>query len=139
MGFKDKMIKETLMTKNKLESYVYDARDKLSGEWKAFAQDKEVADIMDVAQKTEDWLYDEGQDVTKDEYLIKHENLDKQVKPVKQRMEMFLTLRQMLDYATQRFDYFANEIPNNVSFILTKIFRPKNIVILHQKINKKFF
>jgi len=113
MGFKDKMIKETLMTKNKLESYIYDARDKLAGEWKAFAQDKEVADIMDVAQKTEDWLYDEGQDVTKDEYLIKHENLDKQVKPVKQRMEMFLTLRQMLDYATQRFDYFANEIPNN--------------------------
>jgi len=113
MGFKDKLIRETLTTKNKLESYIYDARDKLAGEWKAFATDKETADIMDVAQKTEDWLYDEGEDVTKDEYLIKHENLDKVVKVVKLRMEMFLTLRQMLDYATQRFDYFANEIPNN--------------------------
>lgn len=113
MGFKDKMIKETLMTKNKLESTIYDARDKLASEWKAFATDIETAGVTDVAQKTEDWLYEEGEDVTKDEYLIKQENLDKQTRPVKLRMEMFLTLRNMLDIATQRFDYFANEIPNN--------------------------
>jgi len=113
MCFKDKMIKDTLMTKNNLESSIYGARDKLEGDWKLFSQDQEVDAILRVAQETEDWLYDEGEDVTKNEYLVKQENLDKQIKPIKERMDAYQNLKGMLDHAAQKFDYYVNVIPNN--------------------------
>jgi len=38
--------------------------------------DSEITGTIDQLQKTEDWLYDEGENVQKDEYLIKQENLN---------------------------------------------------------------
>jgi len=115
MCYKDKLLRDTLMTKNNLESSIYDYRHKLdaNGEWKAFALDSEIASIYDLSQKTEDWLYDDGENVTKDEYLIKQENLDKLVNPIKQRMEQYMSLKQLLNHASLRFDGYQVEIPNN--------------------------
>lgn len=117
MCMKDKLVKETLVTKNNLESFIYESRDRLVADFKNYATKSEAEAISTLAQKSEDWLYDAGQSVSKDEYLIKLGDLQKVVNPVKSRLDEYLQLRDMLNHAHQRFTYYTNEIPNNVSFL----------------------
>jgi len=50
MSYADKLITDTLMTKNNLEASIYGTRDKLSGDWKAFALDSENSSTLDLLQ-----------------------------------------------------------------------------------------
>jgi len=113
MCMKDKLMKDTLVVKNNLESFIYASRDKLGTEFKNYATPAEAEAISALASKSEDWLYDAGQAVSKDEYSIKLQDLEKVVAPVKSRMDEYMRLRDMLNHAHQRFTYYTNEIPNN--------------------------
>ena len=58
---KDRMMLEA--AKNKVESYIYKIKNKLSDEeetMEKFATEKERTNVQQLAEKAEDWLYDDG-------------------------------------------------------------------------------
>lgn len=71
----DRIIKETLDTRNKLESLIYSYRDQLDGEYKPYSNDEEATFAKAEIEKYENWLYDEGSDVSKDIYESKISDL----------------------------------------------------------------
>lgn len=62
------MIFETLESRNALESYVLEMRNRLSDELSAFIKDKEREAFNNTLSATEDWLYNEGYEAQKSEY-----------------------------------------------------------------------
>ncbi|CCD24241.1 adenyl-nucleotide exchange factor SSE2 NDAI_0C05820 [Naumovozyma dairenensis CBS 421] len=75
MFAQDKLVAETEDRKNALEEYIYTLRSKLEGDYSEFASDEEKEKLTDMLMKTEDWLYDEGDDSTKAKYIAKYEEL----------------------------------------------------------------
>ncbi|CDO53426.1 hypothetical protein DV451_003973 [Geotrichum candidum] len=71
----DKLVADTEDRKNTLEEYIYDIRGKLDGEYAPFASDDEKARLMDKLSAAENWLYDDGEDATKAQYIAKYEEL----------------------------------------------------------------
>jgi len=113
MSYKDKQVKETIATKNTLESLIYNSRDKLSSDWKVYAKQDEASHILDISKRIEDWLYEDGADVSKDQYLEKLEQLEKVVNVVKNRLEAYLKLKNGLEYAHGKLNYYQNAIAND--------------------------
>lgn len=83
----DVNMEQTKELKNTLESYVYDTRNKLQSTYRSFASDPERDGISFNLQQTEEWLYEDGYDESKDVYAEKLEDLKKMVDPVKQRYQ----------------------------------------------------
>eukprot|EP01116_Phalansterium_solitarium_P017318 TRINITY_DN4232_c0_g1_i2.p1 TRINITY_DN4232_c0_g1~~TRINITY_DN4232_c0_g1_i2.p1 ORF type:complete len:854 (+),score=362.08 TRINITY_DN4232_c0_g1_i2:164-2725(+) len=83
----DRLARETADTKNLVEGYVYDTRSKLSdgGEWAAFASAAERDALMQLLDRTESWLYDDGADQTKSVYSSKLHELQALGDPIKRR------------------------------------------------------
>lgn len=71
----DKLVADTEDRKNALEEYIYELRGKLEDKYKEFASDDEKLKLTDLLQKAEDWLYDDGYDLTKGKYIAKYEEL----------------------------------------------------------------
>lgn len=71
----DKIMEETKDKKNALESYVYDMRNKLFHKYNNYAMEYERQKLSQELQWTEDWLYEEGDDVSKEEYVKKLDEL----------------------------------------------------------------
>lgn len=71
----DKLVAETEERKNSLEEYIYDLRGKLEGIYAPFALEQEKTKLQELLTKTEDWLYEEGEDTTKAKYIAKYEEL----------------------------------------------------------------
>jgi hypothetical protein len=71
--------------RNDFESYIYDAREKLSGGvWSQYvANDQERDMLMDEITKSEDWLYDRFDDGTKVEFVEKLLDIQSKVGVVK--------------------------------------------------------
>jgi len=69
MAFDDRLITETADKRNELESYIYGMRAKLDGVLKVYATAQESTDLKKKMDKAEDWLYNEGFDSTKQEYV----------------------------------------------------------------------
>ncbi|XP_050370955.1 heat shock 70 kDa protein 16 [Argentina anserina] len=81
----DRAMEQTKDKKNALESYVYEMRNKLFNTYRSFASDQEREGISRRLQKTEDWLYDDGDDETENAYTSKLEDLKKLVDPIESR------------------------------------------------------
>lgn len=113
MNYKDKLVKDTLNVKNSLETYIYESRDQLQSAngWKTYSTEAESANILDLGQKTEEWLYNDGHDQTKDVYSTKLESMEKACNPVKSRMNKYLELRRLLNIANEKLHYFSNAVP----------------------------
>lgn len=75
MVMADKLVFDTEEKKNQLEEYIYELRGKLDDQYKDFASDAEKEKLSNLLMKTEDWLYDEGEDSTKGKYIAKYEEL----------------------------------------------------------------
>ncbi|EER32602.1 heat shock protein Hsp88 [Candida tropicalis MYA-3404] len=75
MVMADKLVFDTEEKKNQLEEYIYELRGKLDDQYKDFASDEEKEKLSNLLMKTEDWLYDEGEDSTKGKYIAKYEEL----------------------------------------------------------------
>lgn len=82
MIMQDKMEKERADAKNAVEEYVYEFRGKLNAELEKFVTDQERDQLRQILEETENWLYDEGEDVQKSVYVQKLNDLKKYGDPV---------------------------------------------------------
>ncbi|KAK4166011.1 putative heat shock protein Hsp88 [Cladorrhinum sp. PSN259] len=85
MFMEDKLVADTEEKKNELETYIYDLRNKLDDQYAELASEEEKTKIKEKLEKTEDWLYDEGDDTTKATYIAKMDEIRALAGPVVQR------------------------------------------------------
>ncbi|KAK1416833.1 hypothetical protein QVD17_25950 [Tagetes erecta] len=85
MALQDRVMEETKDTKNAVEAYVYDMRNKLHDKLHEFVTESEREAFIAKLQETEDWLYEDGEDETKGVYVAKLDELKKQGDPIEQR------------------------------------------------------
>lgn len=75
MFMEDKLVSDTEDKKNELESYIYELRGKIDGQYADFASDEEKAKLKEKLEQSEDWLYDEGDDATRSVYIAKMDEI----------------------------------------------------------------
>ncbi|KAK9060466.1 hypothetical protein SSX86_021170 [Deinandra increscens subsp. villosa] len=85
MALQDRIMEETKDKKNAVEAYVYDMRNKLGDKLHDFVTDLDRKALLTKLQETQDWIYGDGEDETKDAYIAKLNELKKQGNPVEQR------------------------------------------------------
>ena len=66
------LVRKTEDKKNAVENYIYEMRSKLEGELAAFAQEKEQKALSSLLEETQNWLYEQGEDATFEEYSKKY-------------------------------------------------------------------
>lgn len=81
----DKLQEETADRKNAVETYVYKIRNGLHGPLEPFASPAEKESLLSALQACEDWLYEDGEDVTKSVYVSKLEEMKGLCGPVEAR------------------------------------------------------
>lgn len=86
MANEDRVIIETADKRNELEAYLYAMRDKLDGPLKDFASPKEKDSLKSLMNAAEDWLYNEGFESTKQEYVRRIDELRKISNPIEFRL-----------------------------------------------------
>uniref|UniRef100_A0A8C7RLS2 Heat shock protein 4b n=1 Tax=Oncorhynchus mykiss TaxID=8022 RepID=A0A8C7RLS2_ONCMY len=88
MIMQDKLEKERNDAKNYVEEYVYDMRDKLHGRLEKFvSEQQDIKDfiILSIRIDTENWLYEDGEDQPKQQYIDKLAVLKKLGQPIQER------------------------------------------------------
>lgn len=75
MAAADKLVAETEDRKNALEEYIYEIRGKLDDEYAPFASEAEKEKLQKLLLAAEDWLYDDGDDASKAQYIAKYDEL----------------------------------------------------------------
>jgi len=83
----DRVFVETGQVRNDLESYIYDARDKISSSsgLSDYASNADKASFTSALEKMENWLYDEGYNATKSVYAEKLGELRAIGDPIEER------------------------------------------------------
>merc|ERR1711998_724116 len=71
----DRLIHDTQDRKNAVESYVYETRDALDMHLKEFVAEEPRQTLYSLLCETEDWLYGDGENSTKSEYVNKLKQL----------------------------------------------------------------
>uniref|UniRef100_A0A8C4DQW9 Heat shock protein 4b n=1 Tax=Dicentrarchus labrax TaxID=13489 RepID=A0A8C4DQW9_DICLA len=84
MIMQDKLEKERNDAKNNVEEYVYDMRDKLHGMLEKFVGESVNALSLKL-EDTENWLYEDGEDQSKQVYIDKLAELKKLGQPIQER------------------------------------------------------
>lgn len=85
MIMQDRLEKERCDSKNAVEEYVYEMRDRLCGPFEEFCEEEVRENFSKVLGDTEDWLYDEGENQNKQVYLDKLAELRKTGDPIANR------------------------------------------------------
>lgn len=75
MTAEDKLVADTEDRKNALEEYIYDMRGKLDDQYAEFASPEEKTKLSGMLEAAENWLYDDGEDALKAQYIAKYEEL----------------------------------------------------------------
>lgn len=75
MAIDDKLVADTEERKNALEEYIYEMRGKLDDVYANFASDAEKTKLHDRLNATEEWLYGDGDDASKGQYIARYEDL----------------------------------------------------------------
>lgn len=81
----DKLSIETAEKKNAVEAYIYDMRNKISGPLSSFATEQTISSFNTLLEDAENWLYGEGEDVTKSAYISKLNQLMAVGEPINKR------------------------------------------------------
>jgi len=81
----DRLAAETADRKNHVESYVYEMRGKISDSLASFATDAERDKLSKLLEDTESWLYGDGEDVSKSEYVKKLDDMKAIGEPIARR------------------------------------------------------
>jgi molecular chaperone DnaK (HSP70) len=82
----DWRMKQTSDSKNALEEYCYNMRDKLTESLAAYVTADEVLSFQSQLAETEEWLYGDGEEATKEKYDDKLHNLRNVIEtPINQR------------------------------------------------------
>ncbi|KAG9195236.1 hypothetical protein G6011_00356 [Alternaria panax] len=85
MIMEDKLVADTENEKNNLESFIYELKDKILDVYAEFASDDEKARLNTKLETIEEWLYDEGDDASKAQYVSKKEDIRSIAGPIIQR------------------------------------------------------
>ncbi|KAL5402577.1 Heat shock protein hsp88 [Paraphaeosphaeria minitans] len=85
MVMEDKLVQDTENQKNDLEAFIYELKDKILDVYAEFASDDEKARLNAMLEQIEDWLYDDGEDATKAQYVSKSEDIRSIAGPIIQR------------------------------------------------------
>ncbi|KAF2024663.1 heat shock protein 70 [Setomelanomma holmii] len=85
MIMEDKLVADTENEKNNLESMIYELKDKILDVYAEFASDDEKAKLNVKLEQIEDWLYEDGEDATKAQYVSKKEDIRSIAGPIIQR------------------------------------------------------
>jgi len=85
MIMEDKLVADTEDKKNELETYIYEARNKIDEQWAPFASEQEKEKLKAKLEATEDWLYEDGEDTTKAVYIAKMDEIRSIAGPIFQR------------------------------------------------------
>uniref|UniRef100_A0A673Y7R9 Heat shock protein 4b n=1 Tax=Salmo trutta TaxID=8032 RepID=A0A673Y7R9_SALTR len=85
MIMQDKLEKERNDAKNYVEEYVYDMRDKLHGRLEKFVSEADRDILSFQLEDTENWLYEDGEDQPKQQYIDKLAELKKLGQPIQER------------------------------------------------------
>ncbi|KAK6168417.1 hypothetical protein SNE40_020956 [Patella caerulea] len=83
----DKLEKERLDSKNAVEEYVYDMRDKISGQYEQYAKEDDRNTLTLRLEDTENWLYEDGEDVNKQVYIDKLKEIKNLGDPIVHRYQ----------------------------------------------------
>jgi heat shock protein 4 len=78
----DTLAIETAEAKNSLESYIYNTRSKLQDSLVPFSTEEERTPLLKMLDEAENWLYGDGEDVTKSVYAEKLASLQKHGDPI---------------------------------------------------------
>jgi len=89
MANEDRVIIETADKRNELESYIYSMRDKLDLSLKEFSTVADRDNLKKLMDVSEDWLYNDGFDSTKAEYIKKLDELKGLGNPIENRFADF--------------------------------------------------
>ncbi|KAF1912767.1 heat shock protein 70 family [Ampelomyces quisqualis] len=85
MIMEDKLVADTENEKNNLESMIYELKDKILDVYAEFASDEEKAKLNAKLESIEEWLYDDGEDASKAQYVSKKEDILSIAGPIIQR------------------------------------------------------
>uniref|UniRef100_A0A3Q2YEI2 Heat shock protein family A (Hsp70) member 4 like n=2 Tax=Hippocampus comes TaxID=109280 RepID=A0A3Q2YEI2_HIPCM len=85
MIVQDKQVKEANDAKNAVEEYVYDLRNKLCGIYEKYITEEDSNRLTLLLEDTENWLYEEGEDQSKDVYVEKLDALRSLGQPIQDR------------------------------------------------------
>ncbi|KAF2713160.1 heat shock protein Hsp88 [Pleomassaria siparia CBS 279.74] len=85
MFMEDKLVADTETQKNELESFIYELRDKIHGVYSEYANDDEKSRLATKLETIEDWLYDDGEDASKAQYVDKMGDIRSIAGPIIQR------------------------------------------------------
>ncbi|KAK9470244.1 heat shock protein 70 family [Dipodascopsis tothii] len=72
----DKLVADTEDRRNAVEEYIYDMRGKIEDKYAAFSSDEEKTKFRAMLDDAENWLYEDGEDANKAQYIAKYEELD---------------------------------------------------------------
>lgn len=89
MIMQDKLEKERNDAKNAVEEYVYEMRDKLSGVYEKFVNEDDRNSFILKLEDTENWLYEDGEDQSKQVYIDKITDLKNLGQPIQTRYQEF--------------------------------------------------
>ena len=84
LNYQDQLEQEKADARNSVEEYVYNMRDKLYTLSEFVSEDDKSA-FSELLTKTEDWLYDEGEDQPKKVYVERFQLLKKSGDPIVMR------------------------------------------------------
>ncbi|XP_071749147.1 heat shock 70 kDa protein 4L isoform X1 [Lepeophtheirus salmonis] len=111
----DQMESDRLTYKNAVEEYVYDIRSKIHGDLSEFITDEDRGKYSNELEDSENWLYEDGEDVEKKVYVEKLNHLQVVGEALKrrkyefdQRPHAFNTLGHCLNMATKVIDAFRS-------------------------------
>ena len=85
MRAKDKLSEDTKQARNDLEGYILSARSKLYAEWEAFVAEDARASFSKTLEDTEEWMYEDGEDETREVYVAKMRELQGVGDPIQER------------------------------------------------------
>ncbi|XP_053573145.1 heat shock 70 kDa protein 4 [Bombina bombina] len=89
MIMQDKLEKERNDAKNAVEEYVYEMRDKLCGIYEKFVNEDDRNSFILKLEDTENWLYEDGEDQSKQVYIDKFNDLKNLGQPIQTRYQEF--------------------------------------------------
>jgi hypothetical protein len=114
----DRREMEKVDAKNSLEEYIYEMRDKLVDSLQPFVSEKDANEFKKLLDCSEEWLYDEGEDVPTDQYIDRKADLAKLGDPVMERYleaqdrpRAFDDLGRSIQMARKIYDSWMNKDP----------------------------
>lgn len=115
---RDTVILETNRAKNELESLLYNCKDKIGSEWKAYISDEEAKKISVKHHELDHWMNTDGASVGKDQYNSKIQELSELVTPVSEREQRHLQFADSIVYLHNKVVQYSQEtaeVEKNVS------------------------